>query len=177
MYTYFVLDHTETYLRHELFYRMEKEKLLGAAMHAFVAPTLQDWCHLIDAEKTVLLCAAQTCDMHKDTHTVCDVHAVQGMALLQYWRGQVWTFDFVVFRDHFKDAVPMGQGALAWAFAHLPCQSIVGFCANSNRHAWRLAERTGFSVLGRVPGACYTARRQEYEDGVFVMACAPDKFI
>ncbi|SCM73964.1 GNAT family protein [Desulfovibrio sp. 86] len=95
-----------------------------------------------------------------------------GCALLAPRRGKVWEFDFTTFRTAARLAVRMAHGCLAWAFAHLDCAAIAGLCPAPNRHAWRLAEACGFRVMGRLPQACWHARKQCHVDGVLVL-CTP----
>ncbi len=170
-YTYFVLPAEQGGLapfRQALFTRMQQEGLLQAAMHAYQSPCLEDWLHLTQAANVqVLCCVAQ--GQEQD-----DMHRVRGVALLSPWQGRVWTFDFTAFRAHFAEAVAMCRGGLQWIFEHMPCDSVMGVSAISNRHAWRLAEKAGFSVLGSVPGACYVARKYQYQDGVLVLARRQD---
>ena len=87
-------------------------------------------------------------------------------------RGRVWEFDFTTFRLAAALAVPMARGGLGWAFENLDCAAVMGLCPAPNRHAWRLAERCGFRVLGRLPGACLHARKKTWTDGVLVL-CTP----
>ncbi len=95
-----------------------------------------------------------------------------GCALFTPRRGKVWEFDFTTFRPAAHLAVRMAHGGLAWAFAHLDCAAIAGLCPAPNRHAWRLAEACGFHVMGRLPQACWHARKQCHVDGVLVL-CTP----
>ena len=59
------------------------------------------------------------------------------------WRGRIREFDFTVFR-------PV-----------------------SNRHAWRLATACGFVITGRLPAACWLARRGVHVDGIQLL-CTPE---
>ncbi len=150
--------------RETLFQRMQEEGLLPYAMHAYTHPTKEDWLALTNPQKGWLLC----CSADEKSHMQAE--NVRGIAWLAPWQGRVWTFDFTAFREHFSEAVPMSKGALRWIFANVPCDSVMGISARSNRHAWRLAQRAGFQVLGEVEGACYMARKYRYEAGVLVMA-------
>lgn len=102
-----------------------------------------------------------------------DVASMLGCALFTPRRGKVWEFDCTTFRPAARLAVHMARGGLAWAFAHLDCAAIAGLCPAPNRHAWRLAEASGFRIMGRMPHACWHARKQCYVDGVLVL-CTPN---
>ncbi len=170
-YAYFILPQEQvnaTPLREALFARMQEEKLLRTAMHAYHNPCLQDWLTLSQSPQSLILCCMA------QEHDQGDVQKVRGMALLSPWQGRVWSFDFTAFRAHFPEAASMCRGGLQWIFDNLPCDSVMGLSAISNRHAWRLAEQSGFSVLGTVPGACYVARKYQYQDGVLVLAKRQD---
>ena len=95
-----------------------------------------------------------------------------GCALFTPRRGKVWEFDFTTFRAGAPLAVALAHGCLSWAFDHLGCAAIVGLCPAPNRHAWRLAEACGFQIMGRLPQACWHARKKRYVDGVLVL-CTP----
>ncbi len=101
-----------------------------------------------------------------------DTASMLACALFTPRRGKVWEFDFTTFRIAARLAVRMAHGGLTWAFAHLDCAAIAGLCPAPNRHAWRLAEACGFRVMGRLPQACWHARKQCHVDGVLVL-CTP----
>ncbi len=151
-------------LTEQLFFRMQEEGLLPFAMHGHSNPCLQDWLELSEAEHTHLLCC------HASTSSNIQAKDIRGMALISPWHGRVWRFEFTAFKEHFKEATSMSQAALAWVFTHVACDALMGLCPLSNRHAWKLAEKSGFQVLGTLPGACYVARRKNYEDAVMVLA-------
>ncbi len=163
-YSFFVLPKHKKKLREEIFLRMQDEGLLNACMHAIANPNKEQWLKLTQPHKGWLLCCVQD-----DAHEHC-VENLCGVAWLAPWRGQAWTMDFTVFRKHFKQATGMSKAALNWIFEHAPCESVLGLCAHSNAHAWRLAEQAGFKVLGNIPGACFQARRDVFEDAVLTMA-------
>ncbi len=164
-------------LRTALFSRMQEEGLLSRVMHSYHCPSLAHWLELTHKDKGWLLCC-----MHKDdtpprenfSHVEGSkaVRNIRGMAIISPIRGRLWSFDFTVFRAHFPEAVPMSLGALQWIFAHAPCDVLLGLCAKSNRHAWRLAQGAGFTHIADIPNACYIAQKKRYEDGVLVMAKA-----
>ena len=151
--------------RDAIFLRMQAEGLLGCAMSAFNTPTLADWRRITSPRRGLLLCcyAAETTTANE---------AMLSCALFTPRRGKVWEFDFTTFRAAARLAVHMAHGGLAWAFAHLDCAAIAGLCPAPNRHAWRLAEACGFRVMGRLPQACWHARKQRHVDGV-MMLCTP----
>ncbi len=151
-------------LREALFTRMQEEGLLPYTMHAFHAPTKDDWLELTQPHKGWLLCCVA------EGEQCITVNNIRGMAWLTPWQGRVWSFDFTAFRAHFAEAVGMSRGALKWMFTHAPCDSVLGISAMSNRHAWRLAQKAGFDVLGTIEGACYMAKKYSYEPGVMVVA-------
>ncbi len=167
-YTFFVLPKDFTKMRGEIFTRMQEEGLLNACMHSFDNPTKQDWLKITAPHKGWLLCCAPK---NTGTHTAANLC---GVAWLEPWRGQVWTLDFTVFRAHFAEFAAMSRATLEWIFTHAPCQSIVGLCAKSNAHAWRLAPKTDFKILGKIPGACLRAKRNIYEDGILGLATKED---
>ena len=153
--------------RDAIFLRMQAEGLLGCAMSAFNAPTLADWRRITSPRRGLLLCcyAAETTTVNE---------AMLSCALFTPRRGKVWEFDFTTFRAAARLAVHMAHGGLAWAFAHLDCAAIAGLCPAPNRHAWRLAEACGFRVMGRLPQACWHARKQRHVDGVMMLCTPPD---
>ncbi len=166
-YAYFIVPNEAKLayaMRKALFERMQEEGLLPFTMHAYVNPRLEDWLNITQEHKGHILCCVQKGSAWDD------VRQIRAMAWISPWQGRVWTFDFTVFRAHFTEAAAMSRGALQWIFSHLPCDSVLGISAQSNRHAWRLAQAAGFEVLGKVPGACYKARNYSYEDGVLVQA-------
>ena len=55
----------------------------------------------------------------------------------------------------------------------MDCESLVGRVAAPNRHALRMAPQVGFHLLGRVPGMCWHGKKQQFVDGVLVLA-TPD---
>jgi len=181
--------------RDAIFLRMQAEGLLNCAMSALAAPTLADWRRITSPRRGLLLCchAAEKdyslehfaseiapgksgpAAQHGDglTASLCpDTASMLGCALFTPRRGRVWEFDFTTFRTAARLAVHMAHGGLAWAFAHLDCAAIAGLCPAPNRHAWRLAEACGFRVMGRLPQACWHARKQCHVDGVLVL-CTP----
>lgn len=185
-----------------IFNRMQAEGLLGCAMSALPAPTCEDWRRITNPHQGLLLrCYAhvvaeealspQEYSPHtgKSTFTsyrdnlsglTTDIAPgaapylkdMLGCALFTPRRGRVWEFDFTTFRAGAPFAVPLAHGCLAWAFAHLDCAAIVGLCPAPNRHAWRLAETCGFQMMGRLPQACWHARKKRHVDGVLVL-CTP----
>ncbi|WP_308621457.1 GNAT family protein [uncultured Desulfovibrio sp.] len=146
--------------RDEPFRRMAAEGLLGCAMYAFAAPNLGDW-RAVTARGLLLRC--------EDAGG-----RLLGCGLFSPWRGNLLEFDFTAFRESARLAPRMARGAFAWIFRHLACAGIVGICPLPNRHAWRLAEACGFRVLGRLPGACFYARKGRYVDGVLVTLARGD---
>lgn len=160
MWRYVVPEVEDQAARDAVFTRMEAQRLLPAAMSALDKPSLPAWRALTRPDRAWLLCA----------ETVEPQPELLGAALLTPWRHRVWEFDFTVFRPHFALAPLLARGALSWTWEHAPCDSLMGLCPVSHRHAWRLAEAGGFEVLGHVPGACYVAKKQGCVDGVLVCA-------
>ena len=148
--------------RDEVFWRMEAEGLLGAAMSVLSAPTLADWRRESDPGRGWLL----RCEDAQG--------GLLGAGLFTPWRGRVWSFDCTAFRASAGLAVRMVRGGLAWFFAHAPCEAVVGCCPLPNRHAWRLARACGFREWGRLPGACWWARRNRFVDGLFLVVTPQD---
>ena len=140
--------------RDEPFHRMRQEGLLGCAMYAFAAPTLEDW-RRVTARGLLLRCEDAA-------------GRLLACGLFTPWRGNLLEFDFTAFRESARLAPAMARGGFAWIFGHTACAGIVGLCPVPNRHAWRLAEACGFRVLGRLPGACFYARKGRHVDGVLV---------
>ncbi len=163
-YSFFVLPKHFIKMRENIFKRMQEEKLLTSCMHSIKNPTLQHWIDITCSPKGWLLCCVPA---DAKTH---DVSQLCGIAWLEPWQGQAWLFDFTAFRKYFAHATTMSKAALNWTFKHAKCQSIVGICPVSNAHAWRLAPKAGFNIITQVPGACFNARLNIYEDGVLVMA-------
>ncbi len=192
-------------LRTALFQRMHQEGLLPFTMHAYAKPQLQHWLESTHPQRGWLLCCTKsshftkaptltrftqksqaTTSSHamyaKDATITMDAAHIQAMAFLaplawgQGNKGhRVWTFDFTVFRPFFAEAVAMSRQALPWIFTHAPCDTLLGLCAKSNKHAWRLAQSAGFQVLGHIPGACFMGKKGAgHEAGVLVMATRGD---
>ena len=74
------------------------------------------------------------------------------------------------YRDFFRHAAWLARGACLWCFERMDCESLVGRVAVPNRHALRMAPQVGFRVLGRVPGMCWHGKKQQFVDGVLVLA-------
>lgn len=146
--------------RDEPFHRMAREGLLGCAMYAFASPSLEDW-RAVTAQGLLLRCEGPG-------------GRLLGCGLFSPWRGDLLEFDFTAFRESARLAPRMARGAFAWIFRHRACAGIAGICPLPNRHAWRLAEACGFRVLGRLPGACFYARKGRYVDGVLVTLARED---
>lgn len=140
--------------RDEPFRRMEREGLLGCAMYAFARPGLADW---REATARGLLLRCEDAAGH-----------LLACGLFTPWRGKALEFDFTAFRESASLAPAMARGGFAWIFRHTGCAGLMGICPLPNRHAWRLAEACGFRVLGRLPGACYYARKRRHVDGILV---------
>lgn len=138
------------------FLKMQEQGLLPSAMSCIEAPTLEQWVG-ITAKGVLLLCESGEGDL-------------LGCGHFTHFRGQVWEFDFTAYREAFHIAPQMAQGGFRWAFEHLHASAIVGFCAEPNRQAWRLAQACGFQVIGTIPGLCWFARRKNHVGGVMVMA-------
>lgn len=151
--------------RDAVFVRMSAEGLLGCAMSAFAAPSLDDWQRITDPAHGVLLCCYPAAGGH-------DPAAMLACALFTPRRGKLWEFDFTTFRAAARLAVPMARDGLAWAFTRLDCAAVLGLCPAPNRHAWRLAQACGFRLLARLPQACRHARKNRFVDGVLV-CCTP----
>ncbi len=164
-YNFFALPNHYTQMRTEIFLRMQKEGLVSASMHGEVNPTLVRWLEITDPHKGWLLCCVPSSATQHTVDILC------GVAWLEPWRGRVWSFDFTAFRPHFNEAPNMSKQALIWIFEHAPCDSIIGICPVSNAHAWRLAPKSGFEIVGKIPNACLQAKRNKYEDGILVLAC------
>lgn len=155
---YRIPDPSDQTARDDPYHRMVAEGTLACAMSAFAAPTLEDWRRISDpAHCWMLRCEdAETRDL-------------LGVGLFTPWRWRVWEFDFTAFRPAFAHGVAMARGGFQWMFDHAPCDSIFGLCPVPNRHAWRLAEAAGFTVLGRIEGACKWARTDSIVPGVMVV--------
>ncbi|WP_165071124.1 hypothetical protein [Desulfovibrio sp. ZJ200] len=144
----------------EPYARMRAEGLLPYAMYAFADPGLEDWRRVTAPEKGLLL----RCEDAQGRLLAC--------GLFSPLLGKIWQFDFTAFRESAHLAPLMARQAFAWIFDRQDCAGIMGLCPAPNRHAWRLAEAVGFNVLGRLPKACFYARKQNYVDGVLVL-CTP----
>lgn len=147
--------------RKALFVRMCREGLTGCAMYAWPHPREEDWLHLVSAPGRLLL-QATTPD---GTALAC--------GLFSPWRGRIREFDFTVFRPAFPLAVPLARAAFRWVFRHTETSALWGLCPVSNRHAWRLATACGFVITGRLPAACWLARRGVHVDGIQLL-CTPE---
>ena len=141
--------------RDEPFHRMRREGLLGCAMYAFAEPTLEDW-RRVTARGLLLRCEGAS-------------GRLAACGLFTPWRGNLLEFDFTTFRESAAEAPAMAAGGFAWIFRETDCSGIAGICPVPNRHAWRLAGTCGFRVLGRLPGACFYARKGRFMDGVLVI--------
>lgn len=140
----------------EPFFKMQEQGLLSSAMSCIDSPTLERWLE-ITARGVLLLCEDEQGEL-------------LGCGHFTPFRGQVWEFDFTAFREAFHIAPQMARGGFRWVFEHLHASAIVGFCAEPNRQAWRLARACGFEVMGAIPGLCWFSRRQKHVGGVMVMA-------
>ena len=157
--------------RDAVFHRMQAEGLTACAMSSVPNPTLEQWQHITAPTQGLLLgCYATQAD--RTSHSTAAPAQLLACAMFSPRRGRVWEFDFTTFRSTAALAVPMARGGLGWAFENLNCAAVMGLCPAPNRHAWRLAERCGFRVLGRLPGACLHARKKTWTDGVLVL-CTP----
>ena len=141
------------------FHKMEAEGLLPWAMSCIDNPTLERWLEITAAG--VLLC----CNDEASSKLLGCAHFTQ-------FQGTIWRFDFTAFHAGFHCAAQQAQGGFAHMFARHGASAIVGITPVQFRHAWGLAEACGFRVLGRLPGACWLARKQRFVDGVMVM-CTP----
>lgn len=121
------------------FFKMQEQGLLSSAMSCIDSPKLERWLE-ITARGVLLLCED-------------DQGELLGCGHFTPFRGQVWEFDFTAFREAFHIAPQMARGGFRWVFEHLHASAIVGFCAEPNRQAWRLARACGFEVMGLSP-AC-----------------------
>lgn len=137
--------------------RMRAEGLLPYAMYAFVDPGLEDWRRVTAPEQGLLL----RCEDSHGRLLACGLFSPR--------LGKIWQFDFTAFRESAHLAPLMARQAFAWIFEQQDCAGILGLCPAPNRHAWRLAKAAGFSILGRLPEACFYARKQRYVDGVLVL--------
>ena len=139
----------------------QREGLTGCAMYAWAHPREDDWLRLVSAPGRLLLQATAP----DGTALAC--------GLFSPWRGQVREFDFTVFRPAFPLAVPLARAAFRWVFRHTETSALWGLCPVSNRHAWRLATACGFVITGRLPAACWLARRGIHVDGIQLL-CTPE---
>ena len=158
--TYAEIQHDDA-ARDAVFARMSAEGLLGCAMSAFAAPSLDDWRRITDPTHGVLLCCSDA-----------DTGEPLGVGQFERWFGQVWRFDFTAFRAGFGCAAKQAQGGFAHLFERHGASAIVGITPVLFRHAWGLAQACGFRLLARLPGACWLARKNRFVDGVLVM-CTP----
>lgn len=143
--------------RDAIFHRMREEGLLGCAMYALSNPSLSDWRRICATPGSLLLGCSN------------EAGRLLGCGLFSPWRGDLLEFDFTTFRASARLAVPMARGAFDWIFSRLDCSGIVGICPAPNRHAWRLAEACGFRFLGRLPAACFHARKGRMLDGLLFL--------
>ena len=157
--------------RDAVFHRMQTEGLTACAMSALAEPTLEQWQRITAPARGVLL-GCYPADAGHASRGTADPARLLACAMFSPRRGRVWEFDFTTFRHAAALAVPMAHAALGWAFENLDCAAVMGLCPAPNRHAWRLAEKCGFRVLGRLPGACLHARKKAWVDGVLVL-CTP----
>lgn len=157
----FRLDEVRDHARRvALFERMCREGLSGCAMYAWDEPCLEDWLRLVSAPGRLLLQASAP----DGSPLAC--------GLFSPWRGRVREFDFTVFRPAFPLAVALARAAFDHVFRRTETSALWGLCPVSNRHAWRLAEACGFTITGRLPAACWLARRGVHVDGLQVV-CTP----
>ena len=67
----------------------------------------------------------------------------------------------------------LARAAFRWVFRHTETSALWGLCPVSNRHARRLATACGFVITGRLPAACWLARRGIHVDGIQLL-CTPE---
>lgn len=162
----YVIRELSAYDRDVVFWRMENEDLLGAAMYSLSAPTYDDWLDVLERV-----------DMLNGTMIgAYDEHGVlAGFAQLVPFPDDqaACEFDFCVFRHAFKDAVNLAHMGAAWAFENLSCDRLVGITPITNRHAWKIAEACGFRRHSVTPELCYVARKQKKVNGVITI-CTPE---
>lgn len=162
----YVIRELPAYNRDVLFWMMENEGLLGAAMYSMASPTYDDWLDVL----------ARVDRFHGTMIGAYDEYCwLYGFAqLLPFPDDQAaYEFDFCVFRHAFKEAVQLGHLAAAWAFENLPCDRLVGITPITNRHAWKIAEACGFVRHSVTPELCYVARKHKKVDGVITI-CTPE---
>lgn len=162
----YVIRELPAYDRDVVFWRMENEGLLGAAMYSTEAPTYNDW---LDVLKRVDILHGTMIGAYDENGVLAGF--AQFMPVLTEYAD--YEFDFCVFRHAFKDAVHLGHLAAEWAFENIQCDRLVGITPITNRHAWRIAEACGFRRHGVTPNLCYVARKHKKVDGVITI-CTPE---
>lgn len=144
-------------VRAGLYRRMAGEGLAPFAMSAGVV-SMDEWLRLTETRDGNFLLASVDILGH-----------FHGMAHFHEAEYRMWRFDFTSFRAGFHRAVEQARGAFRWVFGHTDATSIYGVTPVLHRHAVRLAEQCGFTVVSRLPAACWHARRARFVDGIFVL--------
>lgn len=139
--------------------RLAEEDLLWAFEWQYDAPTLEQWMAVYGPHDTLLL------EGYVDGVPGGLLSLIPAMTDTRC--GMVGV---TAYRNFFPCAERLVRGACLWVFEHLDCASLLGVIPAANHHALRMVPRVGFSVLGRVPGMCWYARKQQFVDGVLVVA-------
>lgn len=138
--------------RDAVFVRMSAEGLLGCAMSAFAAPSLDDWQRITDPAHSVLLCCYPAAGGH-------DPAAMLACALFTPRRGKLWEFDFTTFRAAARLAVPMARDGLGLGFYPAGLRGGAGPLSRAQPPRLASGPSLRFSVVG--PAAASLPSRPE----------------
>lgn len=144
---YFVRPNAPPALRAEPFWRMQDEGLASTVFYDVAAPAIVHW-HAVTGPDVAWLVRIET-----------EADDLVAAAWLNGFTGRCALAHFCVFRAGQPDAVRIGRAFVRWAFGTGQFDALVGLTPATYRHALRLIVKLGFTVQGRLPGACHLVNR------------------
>lgn len=87
-----------------------------------------------------------------------------GMFWLNGFQGRTAQMHFCVYSAYHAQAVEIGRAALDWLGELGWLSSVYGVTPVTHRHVIPYITALGFSIIGRLPGACYIQRKDKYVD-------------
>lgn len=90
----------------------------------------------------------------------------QGVFWLDGYMGRSAQIHFAIYEAARPKAGDIGRATLAWLGEQNWLQSVYGVTPATHRHVFPFLRALGFQILGRVAGACWIERKQQYVPGV-----------